>query len=250
MNKILLLRNIKSSKCGGLCLTKQFDEDVVALLEKVGKYIFVKKSPNSCEKSLQVESSSTVQPFIPMHKERFQIFISGESGSGKGIMASIFCEQYHTLYEKQKIYYLCPTKKENDINLNQKYITDLDFDEIENIAIDQLANSLVVIDDVDFSKNHKKAIAFLNMISETGRKFNTSLIFISHRNTNANESTFIKELDLYVTNMENLMNNRLLIHYLQIQSDLLMDIKKMKPAFIAVNKQSRVIITDKTIETY
>ena len=103
------------------------------------------------------------------------------------------------------------------------------------------------MDNSSYSKNVKK---LLNKIVETGRKYEVSLIFISHINTHARDSTISSETDLYITNQENIKNNRMIEKYLNVSSSDFDEALKRKPAFVAINKAFRCIVTDLTAYKY
>ena len=149
------------------------------------------------------------------------------------------------------MYYICNTRKEDDINLAEiKNLEQLETDNLEEIRIEDLTDSLVVIDDTDFHQDHKKIMKFMNVIVETGRKFGVSLIYSSHIHSKISESPIYKEVNLYITFTDSMVNNRMLSNNLKIQNSILEDLKENENAFICFNKTYRTIITDKLIMKY
>lgn len=254
MSLINVLRNISSISDGLFSLKDKFEPNkkniVGVMLNSKGKTKYVVSDPKGDEALSVRNVNMVIEPFIPLRKDRFIIALSGESGSGKGTITAILCEQYKKVYPKHKIFYICNTPKEDDINLNKQYIHQIAFEMLHDITIKDLSNSLVIIDDMDNSEYSKDAKRVLNIIVETGRKYGVSLIFISHINTHGKDTTISKETDLYITNRYNIKNNRMISHYLGIPDHIFTDALHYNPVYVAINKQFRAIITDKTIYKY
>ena len=249
---ISVLRSIQQKKTGGLIMSNKMEKGVVAKVIKGKQVKYVISDPKSKDTTpLKIDNMNyIVEPHIPISEvERWIAFLSGQSGTGKTAIASLLIGQYAYHYNKN-VYYVCETKLKDDINLKKlTYIKQIPTDSLEDIKIEQLRNSLVFIDDIDYSPNHKQCMKFINMIVETGRKFGTSLIFASHVNTKGGESCIYKELSLYFTNYNNTANNRLIEKYLNLSRTQIDKIQNHRDsAFICVNKVFDCIITDKIIE--
>ena len=252
MSVVSVLRSIQKKKTGGLIMTNKIEKDVVAKVIKGKQVKYVINDPNYHDPSpLRIDNMNyLVEPHIPISGvERWIAFLSGQSGTGKTAIASLLIAQYAQYYNKT-VYYVCETKLKDDINLKKlTYIKQIPTDQLEGITIEHLKNSLVFIDDIDYSPQHKQCMKFINMIVETGRKFGTSLIFASHVNTKGGESCIYKELSMYFTNYNNTSNNRLIEKYMNLNRSQIDKIQAQKDsAFICVNKVFDCVITDKVIE--
>lgn len=188
-------------------------------------------------------------PHIPNVGERFVCLVVGASGEGKTLIVSEFANQYIRT-TKRKIYYVCPTDIKKDIslkeiekNITQIFPTEINLDE-ESHSVEDFERSLVIFDDIDGCKNSKQAYKLLNELLVTGRKFNVSLIFISHENTHAKFSTFDKEINLYITNPYNLENNRFLQLYLQRDIKHILNMVDKNDAFFCINKTFNYAMSD------
>ncbi len=251
MSKIGILRTIQDKKQGGLILSNTIDE-TVAVVKKGKNKRYVNQSIRSTVQDMVINDESyIIESYIPLNVERFIIFLSAESGSGKTLLTSIYIEQYHKHFRDKPMYYLCATKIEDDINLkNIKDLQQLDTESLEEYNVEDFADSLVVVDDADFHTDHKKIMKFMNKLVETGRKFGVSIIYASHIHSKLSESPIYKEVSIYVTFPNALINNRMIDNNLKIPQNIIEELKNEPLAYIAFNKIYRTVITDRLIKKY
>lgn len=254
LSKISILREIQSKKQGGLSVEDKFG-DTIAIVKKNGtkKVKYINQNAKSTLTNMQIDNYNyIIEPFLPFNLERSIVFLSGQSGSGKTLISSSLIEQYLSYYKnKRPVYYVCNTMKEDDINLSKiKQLKQLPTDNLEDIKIEDLRDCLVVIDDTDFHKDHKKILKWLNIIVECGRKFGTSLIYSSHIHSKLSESPIYKEVSMYITFQDSLINNRMISNNLKIKEDIVNNLLKESNAFICFNKVYRTIFTDKILMKY
>lgn len=251
MSEIDILRNIRNKKSGGYTVSNE-PEECVATVQKGRQTKYINQTQHSTTKELIIDNMDyKISPYIPINLERFIILLSAESGSGKSLFASMFVKQYINEFPDRKCYYICQTKKEDDQNLSGiSNLQQLDTEGIEDITIEDLANSLVVIDDTDFHKDHKKIMKLMNIVVECGRKFGVSLIYCSHIHSKLSESPIYKEVSMYITFPDSVLNNRMIDNNLKISNSKIHEILESNPAFICFNKIYRTLITDSIIEKY
>ena len=251
MSKITVLRDIQKKKQGGLILETS-PKEAIAVLRKGNQKKYINQSPKSCVDEMTIKDDEhMIEPHIILDLERSVTFLSGESGGGKTLLSSIFLQQYLNRYKSRKAYYVCATNKDHDINLAPiKNLVQLPTENIDEITIEEIKDTIVLIDDTDFHPDHKKIMKFLNMIVETGRKFGCSLIYSSHIHSKLSESPIYKEVKLYVTFPDSLQNNRMLSTHLKIPEPIIQSLLPQDCAFIAFNKIYRSIITDKMVFKY
>jgi Cdc6-like AAA superfamily ATPase len=91
-------------------------------------------------------------------KERTIGYLTGASGSGKSTFTRLYCEQWRKKYKDGDIYLFSNLKEDESLD--------------NPITMPDLANSLVIFDDVDCIKNkaHREAVVkIMNEVLEVGR---------------------------------------------------------------------------------
>lgn len=249
-SKVSILRDIQRHKEGGFIQSNK-NEDSVAIVKKGRLHRFINKTDKSDITEMQIDNMNyIIEPYIPRN-HRSIIFLSGDSGSGKTLMTSIFINQYIKHNPKNKVFYICATKKEEDDNLYKiKALKQMETNNIDEIPVEDMSNNLVVIDDTDFHPDHKKIMKFMNKMVECGRKFNISIIYSSHIHSKLSESPIYKEVSMYCTFPNALINNRMITNNLKIDDDIIKELLIGNNAYICFNKIYRTIITDKIIMRY
>ena len=123
---------------------------------------------------------------IPNKKSERQIlYITGASGSGKSYYTKHYCDQYKKMFPKNDIYLISSINEDSSIDKvkglkriklsNELLTTDLQAADFKD--------SMVIFDDTDCITNkimRQKVNGILNMLLETGRQTNTSVIYTSH----------------------------------------------------------------------
>lgn len=247
---INILRAKAGKRQGGLVLSCSINKDVVAIIYKGNKKMYILNNENEENKTFEVDSDDfSITPCIPLNKNRFLIFASGNSGMGKSSLIYLFCLQYLQYFNK-RIFYICGTPIKDDINLSKiKEIKQIKGEDLENIVVDRdLKDSFVIFDDIDNWKDyHEEAIHIMNAIYETGRKYNISLAYLSHITSNARETKIYGEVDLYITNSA--INNRMLSYHLGLSKNIIEEMDKylQTDTFVCYNKIFNSVITDKRV---
>lgn len=202
-------------------------------------------------------NSGCQEPLIPYTSdnvnldvlERFLILISGTSGDGKSLLASLFVDQYETMHNNtkdklkhRKIFRVSMKPITDDRNFKTlKNIINLPMEEIKNIESikDIPNNSLFIVDDCD---KNKDVYNLLNIIGEHGRERGINLIFITHYNSLLGDSSIYRECNIYITFHNNIHNNRMLENNFKISKTNLKFLKGLNQTLYLFNKTNQTII--------
>jgi hypothetical protein len=143
--------------------------------------------------SLKLPSDSSFQavPTESVNDYRVQ-YITGQSGSGKSFYTGNFLKEYKKKFSKNQIYLFSAVDDDKSldkykvgrINLNEEFARDPP-------KLTDFKNSLVIFDDTDVIKDKKirdAVYALMNLMLETGRHHNISVILTNHLATNGKDT--------------------------------------------------------------
>jgi len=133
--------------------------------KSVGKPDF----PESIDLTKITGGGSSSFQIIPSTNERDVLYACGKSGSGKSSHIKNYCVEYHKEHPKNPIYLISP--KQDDVSFKEikKYMTQLRLDDDfinTDIGLDDLANSMVIYDDIEGigdKKLREKVFKLLNL---------------------------------------------------------------------------------------
>ena len=163
-SKINILRNIQNKKNGGLEMSNKIGE-TIAIVSKGNATKYINQSEKSKTEAMKIDNNKYImEAYIPLHLERIIAIISGASGNGKSLIASLLTKQYMKHFKNNKIYFVSQTNYKDDINLKELPFVQLPTEEIDTFPIEDYKNSLVVFDDNDFHIDAKKIMKFLSKI--------------------------------------------------------------------------------------
>jgi len=123
---------------------------------------------------------------IPNKKtERQILYITGASGSGKSYYTKHYCDEYRKAFPKNPIYLFSSINEDSSIDKVKKLKRIPLTNELlmEDLKADDFKDSMVIFDDTDCVTSkmmRMKVNSILNMLLETGRHTNTSVIYTSH----------------------------------------------------------------------
>ena len=189
------------------------------------------------------------------------LYITGPSGSGKSWYANTYIKNYKKTYPKNNIYMFSPVVEDESISSDIKRVKLDDRMVTDPLKIGELAESLVIFDDIDVIKDKKlrEAIyALLNEVLEVGRHIKVSCIITNHLPTNGKETRRMLNEAHAITYFpaagSKVQLNRLLEQYIGMDKK---DIKKAKqsgsrwvtvfknyPQFVMTENEMYLLSTD------
>jgi ABC-type dipeptide/oligopeptide/nickel transport system ATPase subunit len=225
----------KTQKYNRNCVAMLHDKTFLQLSENGNSEIIFK---NSLEPLIPYTSSNINDNVL----ERFIILISGTSGDGKSLLASLFVTQFMKMHDNRKIFRISMKPIENDRNFSKfKNIINVELDDLEEIETiaDIPKDCLFIIDDCD---KQKEVYRVLNLLGEHGRESGINLIFITHYNSRVNDSSIYKECLMYITFHTNINNNRMLTTHFKLTEKQLTFLKALNQTLYIFNKTNQTII--------
>jgi len=143
-----------------------------------------------------VDTDGEFQP-TPSGKGREVVYVTAPSGAGKSTWISKYCYNYMKMFPKNRVILL--SRLNDDDALDKiKGLSRLTIDqELVDNPIDcvkELANTLVIFDDVDTIKDKALKQALIHLqddILQVGRHSNTTIIISSHLATNYKDTKIV-----------------------------------------------------------
>lgn len=148
-----------------------------------------KGKPSECD---EIEIGGKVKyqlaPRPLKEKERFVLFVAGESGAGKSHFTRDFAKYYHHMFPDNPIYLISYLEKDETLDeydqVKRVKAFTVDFlDNCMKIDLEDLRDSLVIFDDIDSIHNKHvkdKIYGFLAKLLRVGRHQNISVIYSGH----------------------------------------------------------------------
>jgi hypothetical protein len=139
-------------------------------------------------KSIDIDEDEVV-PVFDTTKERSVFMVSGMSGSGKSYYTANLCKMYHEQYPDNKIF-LFSNKKADPAFDVLEYIYRISIDDSlleDKLTLDEIKNSLVLYDDVEFTANKQidaELTRLSDLILQQGRSMKISFVYITHQSNN------------------------------------------------------------------
>ena len=149
------------------------------------QYIYNKKLlTDKCKYEYNLSDGSHFEMMPPI-KGSHRFIIQGMTGSGKSTKVKEYADKYHRMYPARKIF-LFSQHESDPIYDKIDYFTQVKIDEEmvnDPITLEELKDSLVVMDDVDNIQNTKISQALIKLINDlncNGRHHNISVIVTLH----------------------------------------------------------------------
>ena len=183
-------------------------------------------------------------PYIPLASEedRTCVYVVGASGAGKSYLVNKMAQEYKQQFPKNKIYYLTRNNAAIDRSLDKSLYIYVDIDKyidyyiqdgkIKEFMIDskkRYFNSMFIFDDIGIGsvggvnkeqiQREKILDRIRDIILENKRKFQMSIIIISHASTNYTQTRLIlTEMKQYILFIKSLKtsSDRVLLEYLNL----------------------------------
>lgn len=250
MSLIKVVENVGNKKNYGVEFSKTSNDFTIArILKKDDVEGFVNMQDGSNKSLLEIDKKLFYfEPLFPISNEGLGMIISGEQGTGKSTLATMFNLQYEQMYPNNRLFFVSQKSKNVDRNLSKiKKLHQLTDDDINNFKLVNYKNSLILFDDSDFGDNVKAVMKMINLVSTVGREYNISWIFITHYNSRLNQTKAYTEYKVYITFQDNIPNNRMLMVHMGLNRTDIENLIALQSPFYIFNKMYNVLITDKRI---
>jgi energy-coupling factor transporter ATP-binding protein EcfA2 len=228
--------------------TKKFNEDCVpvAYIDSgfhKGSYVVMCKGKG--KPKISVDGELIPVEMKGLH-ERITAMITGPSGSGKSTIASKIAKQYKKMHPSNPIVLISPKEEDkvlDRLNPIRIGIRDDNFLGEEPIELDELENSLVILDDCEALCRDKQMMNAVNglrdQILTLGRSKKISCIVILHQTTNRKETAIPIIESSHVTIFPQAMSyqvTRLLRDYMNIDQKAIKKLKNIPSRTLTLHK--------------
>jgi hypothetical protein len=184
---------------------------------------------------------------VPNKKtERTIRYVTGASGSGKSYWTKMYADEYKRLYPKREIYIISSIKEDKTLDkIKDLHRIKLDSQEFltESLTAEDFKDCLVIFDDTDclVDKRQKlKVDAILNSVLETGRHFNTEVVYTSHLACNGKDTRRIlnecKSVTIFPSGLGGKSIKYLLDNYFGLDKEQIKKIKKLNSRWVTIQK--------------
>jgi len=201
----------------------------------------VTDKPEDCTHSsnnIKLTKDTEVFQLIPSDRERDILYVTGASGSGKSFFSKNYINEYIKTHPKNPIYVFSSISEDPSIdsikNLKRVQIDNPDFLE-DDIDLDEFKNSLIIFDDTDCIRDKRikeKVDSILDMVLQTGRHKNISVIYTTHICCNGKSTRLIlaeaHSITIFPQSLGNRVLKNLLDSYLGMDKDQIKKIKTLK----------------------
>jgi hypothetical protein len=187
------------------------------------------------------------------------MYITGQSGSGKSYYSADFIKQYIKLHPKNKVYLISSLMEDKCLDqikeLKRVKISSPEFLTADFSNIAEFKDRLFLFDDIDCMTNKKvlkKVYDIMDLILQTGRKYNVSMIHTSHSACDGAYTKLIlneaHSTTFFINGMSNVSMKYLCNSYLGLTLKQIDALKKMKTRWVTVFKTCpEVLLTQKMI---
>jgi hypothetical protein len=177
----------------------------------------IKILENSKDKEIVLQEGELV-PMFDDTLERQVFMIAGMSGSGKSTFTAGLCRTYKKQFPDNKII-LFSNKPQDPVFDRLEYIERIVINEDllkDPITLNEIENSLVLFDDVEYSTNKdidKELDRIQYLILQQGRSYKVSFVYISHQANNHRQTRVILN-ECHSVTIFPAMCTRYSLHYL------------------------------------
>lgn len=171
-------------------------KSVIVALDKTDKHKIYYHTTSGVRTLISPEGK-----FEPYHHGDQLIYIVGRRGCGKSTYCNMYLHNYIKA-TKNRVFLISRLEEDPSIELPERGMR-VPLDEIENIDMEDFANSLVIFDDIEDSRltkeQHATILGLVKDIMENSRHFNISALITSHIATNyARTRTILNECSAVV----------------------------------------------------
>ena len=177
---------------------------IYAIIFTIGIGIYMSFSKNKIDKSLPIaidkdddqliyynnttgtEKVISKKGFEPFYYGDAVVYVSGRRGAGKSTFCNIYIHNYVKATDG-RVFLISRLKEDESIKLPERGMR-IPINEISQITMDDLKDSLIVFDDINDANLNKYETAILNKfiidVIENSRHYNLSVIITSHMMAN------------------------------------------------------------------
>lgn len=188
-------------------------------------------------------------PSVGSESKRNILYICGASGSGKSHYATQYLKEYNRVFKDNPIYFFSAV--DNDFGKDLKNLRKIRLnDAFLNTAItmNDVKDCMLVYDDVDVIQDKRmraKLDGIADRVLQTGRHYNTSMIFTNHLAYNGKETKMILNECHSITFFPNTLGGKarkyLLEQYLGLDNDDIKRLRKLPTRWITIVKGNPMI---------
>lgn len=203
--------------------------------------------------TIDVKEHEHIQLCPNTDQERDILYITGASGSGKSFFTKKYLEQYHHTFPKRPIYMFSSLNDDKTLD-SIKYLKRVQLTPellSEDLGVQDFKDSLVIFDDTDCLQDKRmklKINGILNVLLETGRHYNVSLIYTSHLATAGNDTKRIlnecNSITIFPASLGGRTLKYLLESYLGLDKHQIKKIKKTDSRAITICKSFPMIVLE------
>jgi hypothetical protein len=208
---------------------------------------------------IDLEPTKVFKQISDVKKERDVGYITGRSGSGKSYYAADFIKQYIKLHPKNSVYLISSLTEDKCLDqikaIKRVKINTPEFLAADFSSISDFKNRLFLFDDIDCMTNKKvlkKVYDIMDLILQTGRKYNVSMIHTSHSACDGAYTKLIlneaHSTTFFINGMSNVSMKYLCNSYLGLTMKQIEALKNKKTRWVTVFKTCpEVLLTQKMI---
>ena len=203
--------------------------------------------------NIQLKPNEHLQLIPNTNAERDILYITGASGSGKSYFTKKYLEQYHAKFPKRPVYLFSSLTDDKTLD-SVKYLKRIKLSPeliSDDLGAADFKDSLVIFDDTDCLQDKRmklKITGILNAILETGRHFNTSVIYTSHLATAGNDTKRIlnecNSITIFPSSLGGRALKYLLESYLGLDKHQMKKIKKAESRSVTICKTFPMIVLE------
>jgi hypothetical protein len=186
-------------------------------------------------------------------EDRKVIYIAGMSGCGKSSYVSECIANYHKIFPKNRVLFFSNKPKDPVID-KYEYVIRIKLDEDlvnDPFELDDLRNSLVIYDDIEYIKNkgiNEELDRLRDLILQQGRSYKISFCYISHLLNNNRQTRIIlnecHQSVLFPTMTTTYSLKYLLEKYFGMNKNDITKLKTLPSRAVVVNKMPPCVIHD------
>lgn len=152
---------------------------IAKIIGDEGKYLYISENDEGCESILLKDNCKFKLMHDVRDKRAFHCHIVGPSGVGKSTVCQEFCDSFKK-FGKSVVISADEEEDDNLKDINMRLKAD---DELGNVKIEKLKNSLIVFDDIEgVPKEVEKSLnIFKRALHERGRKHEIKTLNVYHR---------------------------------------------------------------------